>query len=407
MSSPPWAPTATARTRSAIRPSKRSPAPPRTAAPSATLRYRIEVPDGWDGGPLVLWAHGFRGFDDELFVGSPRDSLREQLIDEGIAWAASSYSENGYVPGIGADDTLALKQHFVDEFGEPAEAYLVGASMGGNVVALSLEHFPGQYDGALSLCGALGGQTQIDYLVSWARLAEYFSGLELPVGEGASETQLFDFLLNEMAPVLGAFGEPTPEGEQFLSAIRMLTGGPRPFFEEGFEDQYVTNFGFLLFDPELESLLVRAATNVGVEYDIEPGLGVTAEEINEGIVRQEADPEARNAENHPDKVPTSGDITAPLLALHTTGDLFVPITQGLFYRDAVRDSGKEDMLVQRVIRAPGHCTFSDEEILAGFDDLQRWVESGERPAGSPMDGDFTDEGFDFTNPIREGDPGAQ
>lgn len=48
--------------------------------------YRVEIPDTWNG-ELVLWAHGF-------------------------AWAASSYRCNGYVPGIGLLDTLALRDVF-------------------------------------------------------------------------------------------------------------------------------------------------------------------------------------------------------------------------------------------------------------------------------------------------------
>ena len=64
--------------------------------------YHIEIPDKWNG-ELMLSAHGFRGnggaHGSRLEVQPP--AIREHLIDDGFAWAASSYRCNGYVPGIG------------------------------------------------------------------------------------------------------------------------------------------------------------------------------------------------------------------------------------------------------------------------------------------------------------------
>lgn len=367
--------------------------------------YRIEIPDGWNG-DLILYAHGFRGFGSNLTVSSPPGSLRQELLDRGYAWAASSFSENGYAPGVGADDTLALRNYFAEEFGEPRYTYLVGVSMGGNVAALSLEHFEGVYDGALSLCGAIGGQEQIDYLVSWARLAEYFSGVELPLGPGATTAQLSNTLLGEVASQLGTLQQPTAAGEAFVSSIRELTGGARPFFYEGFAEQYLANFGLILADPRLESVLARAGTNEGVVYEVDPSTGFDANALNDEIVRQTADPEARDPGRYPDKVPTSGRLTAPMLALHTTGDLFVPITQMLDYERKAVAEGHGDSFVARAIRAPGHCSFSDEEITTAFSDLVRWVEDGEMPAGDDLSGALSEMGTAFTNPTRPGDPGT-
>ncbi len=271
--------------------------------------YRIEMPDDWNG-DLVVWAHGFKGFGTELDVDTPPRALRSHLIDLGYAWAASSYSENGYAPGIGADDSLAVRDYFIQEHGQPGTIYLVGASMGGNVVALSLEDFPGAYDGALSICGAIGGETEIDYLVSWAHLAAFFAGTELPLDQGALAVTIA--LTGPVSTALGPPDMPTLAGQQFASTVKLLTGGPRPFFTEGFLDQYIANFGYILSDPGLETPTARAATNADTVYSIEPGLGITADQINNGVFRQAADPVYRNAANYPDKVPTSGKLTAPL-----------------------------------------------------------------------------------------------
>jgi alpha-beta hydrolase superfamily lysophospholipase len=365
--------------------------------------YRIEMPDAWNG-ELVLYAHGFAGFGTEVAVESPPRALRQYLVANGYAWAASSYSENGYVPGIGADDTLALKRHFAEGFGEPERTYIAGASMGGNVVALALENHASEYDGGLALCGALGGIEQIDYLASWVAVAEYTSGLTFPIGEpGANLAPVF---LTELPRILGAPDAPTEQGRQFASVMKHLTGGPRPFFAEGFREQYIVNFGLVMIDPERKLLVNRAATNAHDSYEIDAGLGVTAEQLNANVRRYPSDPAARNAEAHPDAVPTTGRITVPLLTLHNTGDLFVPISMEQSYRAKVEAAGKGDLLVQRAIRAGGHCKFSEQELTAAFADLVAWVKDGTKPQGEDLTGDLTDAGLEFTNPLRAGDPGG-
>lgn len=337
--------------------------------------YRIEMPAEWNG-ELVLWAHGFRDFSTEVRVSSPRRAFRELLIAEGYAWAASSYSENGYTPGIGADDTLALKRFFAQRYGEPSRTYITGASMGGNVVVLSLEHFGGEYDGGLSLCGAVGGQEQIDYLLAWAMVAAFVAGVEPPIGQGQVAMAA---AIGRALAALGDPSDPTEAGRQFANIMMHYTGGPRPFFQEGFEEQYLVNFGYIMADPDRELLVSRAATNVDDVYTIDAGLGLSAGELNAGVLRLEADPLARNAELHPAAVPTSGRLTAPLITLHATGDLFVPISHEIRYREKAEAAGAAHLLVQRTMEAPGHCTFTDDEVITAWQDLVSWVETGSRP----------------------------
>src|ERR1700754_659771 len=57
--------------------------------------YDIEVPPRWNG-DLLMWAHGFRGETRELTVDPPGYGLRQRLLDQGYAWAASSYYANDY-----------------------------------------------------------------------------------------------------------------------------------------------------------------------------------------------------------------------------------------------------------------------------------------------------------------------
>ena len=85
--------------------------------------YRMEVPDNWNGS-LVMWAHGFRGDGLELTVDN--HPLRVFLISNGYAWAASSYSRNGYDPAQGAKDTHALTKLFHAKFSKPNRTYITG-----------------------------------------------------------------------------------------------------------------------------------------------------------------------------------------------------------------------------------------------------------------------------------------
>ena len=95
-----------------------------------------------------------------------------------------------------------------------------------------------------------------------------------------------------------------------------------------------------------------------------------------------------------------------MLTLHGTGDLFVPISLQRTLKQAVDAAGRQQFLVQRVIRTPGHCGFSRQEQVQAMDDVVRWVRQDVRPQGDDVMGDLRDAGRRFTNPIRPGDPGG-
>jgi hypothetical protein len=79
---------------------------------------------------------------------------------------------------------------------------------------------------------------------------------------------------------------------------------------------------------------------------------------------------------------TTGKVKVPLLTLHTTGDGQVPIEQARILQRRVDRARRRRLLVQRVIRDPGHCGFSDIEWEANLKALIRWVERGVRPKGN-------------------------
>jgi pimeloyl-ACP methyl ester carboxylesterase len=364
--------------------------------------YQIEVPDRWNG-DVVYFAHGFRGNVPQLTVTAP--PIRGYLIAHGYAWAASSFSANGYQPGVAARETYALREVFAQKVGQPKHAYLYGQSMGGHAVAYSLEHYPTAYDGALSECGVVSGNQILDYFLSWGALAGYFSGIDLT--RAATDARLFGAALRDsIAPALGKPGALTAKGRAFEDAVEHLSGGPRPFFDEGFAQQFSFNFLVLLDAAANPGPANPAAQNADIAYALDAGFGVTSDQLNAAVPRVAANLAFRDPKSYPEFSPETGKIQRPLLTIHGTGDLFVPIALEQTYRRLVDAAGSGDLLVQRAIRSAGHCNFSEQERERAFEDLVAWVTEHKKPAGDDLTGDLTDIGRAFTSPLRPGDPGA-
>ena len=356
--------------------------------------YQIEMPDDWNN-RLVLWARGFGGFAPFLSVSPP--PLRKQFIERGYAWAASSFSSNDFVPYEGALETAALHDLFVEKFGEPEFAYIAGGSMGGNVTLLSLELFPDRYDGALAACSAVSLST-VDYLGHYIALAAFAAGVDQQDLDAAGS--LGGLVSEHVLPAL----ELDPEARSlFEGLVAVLTGGPRPFRHEGFELRYYANFG-LVVAAGSNIPIVTAFDNTDFVYATTPEGGVTQEELNAKVLRVAGDPEIRNVS--PSYSELTGAVPVPLLMIHTTGDGFVPISAMRTFRRLAEAAGNGDLLVQRAVRAPGHCDFSTEEGVAALEDLADWVELGVKPEGEDILGPLESAGLDYTEPLRDGDPGG-
>ncbi len=363
--------------------------------------YKIEVPDAWNGS-VLYFAHGFRGNGRDLTVEAP--PIRDYLISHGYAWAASSYSANGYDPGTAENDTYRLRDIFAEKIGAPKRSYIYGQSMGGHVTSLALERHPTAYDGALSECGVVSGHEELDYLISWAALSGYFAGKDLFSLTGDAG-KLIKVLQNDIGSTLGPPNDLTAKGKAFENAVEHLTGGPRPFFGEGFVVNYVLNFGLLVQAAAQPAISNAVAENQSTVYSIDEGNGVSSDQLNREVSRIAADPKYRDAAKYPEFADFTGKIQRPYLTLHGTGDLFVPISLEQSYRRIVDAAGSGDLLVQRAIRRAGHCIFTQEERISAFEDLVNWVENGKKPVGENLLGDLSDAGRQFTHPLLPDDPG--
>jgi pimeloyl-ACP methyl ester carboxylesterase len=346
--------------------------------------YRIEVPEDWNG-ELVLYAHGFRGTDLELYVSNPTN-LRKYLLDNGYAWAASSYSTNGYDVAQGAKDTHALGSLFNGKVGKPSRTYVTGHSMGGHITAVMAEQYKNSYDGALPMCGVTGDTELFDYFTDYNMVAQTLVGISKENQKTILDEEYATSTVPAMKAQLGIDGTLTEDGQTLKDVTMNLTGGKRPLFDIAFN-----NYKNFLFDqlPPQGDYGVAAGNVVNTTdsvYQFDNDMNtLSAEEkaLNEAVKRVESDPQTK--QQGLTGVPkVNGNHKIPMVSMHNVGDLFVPFHMQQLHAERAAANGNGDLLVTRVIRDVGHCGFNPAEESEAFADLAKWVEEGKKPEGDDI-----------------------
>jgi pimeloyl-ACP methyl ester carboxylesterase len=348
--------------------------------------YRIEIPDDWNG-ELVMWAHGYRGTGLELTVDSP--PIRSYLVTHHYAWAASSYTRNFYDVRSGVLSTHDLREFFIGLAGRPERTYMAGVSMGGHITGVTIEHYPGDYAGALPMCGVMGDIELFDYFLDFNLVAQAAAGHQAVFPYPA------DYATTVVPAVKAALGPNYPvslntAGRQLKDVMMMRSGGPRPLFDFGFTNIWGKDFLFTLTNGGDGTLGGITATNIASNEDTvykfsrAPGLSEAEEALNEAVLRVERGPQRPPVNGLADIPTISGNLPVPVLSLHTLGDLFVPFSMEQIYARRAATFEKSGLLVTRAIRDVGHCGFQPAEMERGFSDLVNWVENGVKPSGDAI-----------------------
>jgi hypothetical protein len=365
--------------------------------------FRIEVPEHWNH-DLVLWAHGFRGTGTTVWVDSP--PLRRFFVERGFAWAASSYQTNGYDVGHGVSDTHALIALFGSAVGSaPGTLYMTGASMGGHITAVEIEHYRDTFAGAMPVCGALGDTKLFDHFLDANVTAAALTGTQiqfpptLQAGQAYAPTYVGQ-VLSELPQLGSGFLTPnvqlTELGRTWEAAVEQRSGGTRPGFDSAIA--YWNSFGFapltnvpFLFGlyPGLSGGTIGIASgnvtsNLDTVYQLDGKRSLTPAErqLNDQVLRVAAT--AGPTDDLTGIPAVHGDPRIPVLSLHDVGDLFVPFSMEQLYAKRARHHDQSRLFVSRAIRGNAHCGFTQAELQRGFDDLVAWARGGHRPAGDAI-----------------------
>lgn len=366
--------------------------------------YRVEVPVNWNG-TLVMFAHGYAGTGDKLAVQNP--PIRRHLLQNGYAWAASSYAKNYYDVRAGVEDTNALALAFNDiaranqrPLAAPERVLVMGTSMGGHVTAAAVEaetyrtaNHKMKYDGALAMCGPVGDTELFNVMAGMQMSAQALAGFaDVPSQQWSTISNQVIGALFSTYPAAPGLGVPmavtSPLGTQYASVVKNLTGGERPMFSLGLTVGGSLSLPFreLGSDGTVNGILNKNVLDTtGLSYLIDGDPAATAQ-LNAAAQKLTAAPDANRLRTDGLRwVPqVNGEFSVPVVSIHTLGDLYVPFGMQQLYRKRAEAKGSSALLVQRAMRGISHCDFTVAEMSESFDALAQWVESGVKPAGDDV-----------------------
>jgi len=200
---------------------------------------------------------------------------------------------------------------------------------------------------------------------------------------------------------MGAPGHYTERGQRFDNVVKHLMGGDLPLRLEGMSERYISNLNPRDPGPAKAQKFASYVDTRQTHYKIDPGLGVDEVALNRDTPRVE--PEL-DAEPNPVFAKLTGKIRVPVMTLHETADFRVPFRLEQDYRTRTDQAGTSHLLVQRSVRATGHCGFSSAEREPALGDLIAWIEQNNVPEGDHVLGDVTKLGLRWTRTWDFRDP---
>ena len=340
--------------------------PPGDPAAAGTL---ICVPvTGWNG-QLVIFAPGYTPpqlpLDFYYLTTADGTHLPTLVQSFGYAFATTTYRKNGLAILQGADDVLRLLQQFTATVGTPSRVHVTGVSEGGLVATLLAERAPGFFSSTLAACAAIGSfRQQVNYLGDFRALFDYYFPGVLPgspVDMPAVAGLLFDFA-------------PPPQVPYKVQIAAALSANPAKALE-------LMRVARVAHDPANFATVINSAVNV-LRYNV---VGtIDAREMLNGnpygnrgrwyfgssndlrlnllVRRYSAAPAALVAMG---AYETNGDLSIPLVTIHTTADEIAPVAHELLYLPKVDLTARGRFIPIPVARY-GHCNFTGTEVALSF-----------------------------------------
>jgi pimeloyl-ACP methyl ester carboxylesterase len=321
--------------------------------------YQICMPAAWNG-DLLVYAHGYVSPIDPLAIPAESGQIADAANLLGYAFATTSYSTNGLAVLEGKADILDLVEVFSDTQSIADEVFLLGFSEGGLITTLAVEQHPDVFTGGLAGCGPLGDfQRQINYFGDFRLVFDYFFPGLIPGSPIDIPPDLLPDWPNHYQTVI----EPVvtdPANAHLLDQLFQVTGAP--YDPADLDTRYASLYDALRYNV--------MTTNDGIaklggqpfdNHDRVYAGSADDNALNAAIPRYTADPAAIAAIEA--GYQTTGQLTIPLVTIHTTLDPIVPAWHTPLYRVKVIES---DNLAQHdhiEIGRYGHCNFEQLELL--------------------------------------------
>ncbi|MFF6826579.1 hypothetical protein [Streptomyces longwoodensis] len=354
--------------------------------------YAIAVPKEWNDS-LVVHAHGGPDLGEES---DPERSVGDLgrwsvMVEQGYAWAGSSYRRGGYGTRMAAADTEALRRLFVENFRQPRRTYLHGQSWGGDVAAKTAEVYGakknGPYDGVLPTNGVLGGGSRgYDYRVDLRVVYQYYcrnhprpDEVRYPLWKGlrpdsTMTTAGLRARLQECTGFSSSPGERTAVQQRNLDDILAVTRIPERTLESHLR------FATFTFRDMVHNRLGdrNPFSNEGVVYS---GSHDDAA-LNAGVERFSSDPSAVRDLSYDSDL--TGKVSIPVLTLHAIDDPTAFVEHEAAYRATLHGAQRDKYLVQTFTDEHEHSGLSTSEYANSLSALDTWVRSGKKPTAASV-----------------------
>jgi pimeloyl-ACP methyl ester carboxylesterase len=373
-----------------------------TLADGAT--YKIEVPANWNC-TLFLYSHGYVAPGDPNPATDVGDPITGGwLLAHGYALAGSSYATTGWAIQQALPDQIATLNVFGQQVGEPSQTIAWGHSLGGIITAGLIQDYPNRFAAALPMCGVLAGgvatwNTALDSEVAFQQLID-------PLLQVVNITDPTGNLNRAEADVAAA--QRTPQGQARIALAAALGDTPGWFAplspEPAANDFAAQEQNQYLWDAEVDfpfvfalraELEARAGGNpswtTGVNFAAQlaksPNLAEVIALYHAAGLSLGADLAALNHATRISANPGAvrylakyisfnGQLSMPVLTMHTTGDGLVVPENEQAYASVVRQAGNSRLLRQIFVSRAGHCAFTPAETITAARTLLHRLATG-------------------------------
>jgi pimeloyl-ACP methyl ester carboxylesterase len=352
-----------------------TPAPPKSETSTPLIKMTSVVsPDGsehhfyphphYPGSDLIIYAHGYYSpeepawepGDDEI-DGTPFPVIAHEL---GFSYATTSYRYPGLNVPVGVLDLVSLVEYFENLYWTPKHIYLIGASEGGLITTKAVEEYPHVFSGGMATCGPVGNfQYQIKYLGDFHVVFNYFFPGKLPGDPTNIPQEVIDNWDTYKANIEQAIAANPNKTEQLLRVTDAAVDPADP----SSVTKTVTDILWYNVFATNDAIFRLGGKPFDNRWKWYSGSN-NDWRLNFRIKRYRAEQVALNTIEQ--DFQTSGDLSVPLVMLHTTADPVVPYWHEPLYRLKIFANGSGLMHTNIPIIRYGHCEFEMQDVLAGF-----------------------------------------